>query len=166
MKTQKLYNVRNSISTLKWAASLTPHHLVLDVQVQSEGRGAGSPTSSCWEEPGCLFFHLSACGNSLSKREIVCLSSSLFDCQAVAYILYTWRQNSWDPTSLRQMIWALEALRAIVLIWSSFPQQTVTVWTSLPIACAAKRSYLRSTAYLLPVLTKLSYNSFNCMLTV
>lgn len=29
-----------------------------------------------------------------------------------------------------------------------------------------KRPYLHSTAYLLPALTKLSHNSFNCMLTV
>lgn len=142
-------------------------HLFSDIQVQCVDAGSGSPTHACWEEPGCIFFHLSAhrespsieanCHQNPKGRESLWMSGScIYLIHLKAKLLRSCKSLA-DDLSLETP----KSYSAYLVLFPSAEGHCKNV-SSNRLCC--KRSYLRSTAYLLPALTKLSHNSFKCML--
>lgn len=152
---------------MKKAAFLTNYHVSLDIQVQCKGVGTGSPTYTCWEEPGPVFLP-SVCLQKLHPLNTNCHRNpkgkeSLWMSGSCIYLIHLkaklLRSNESEADDL-----SLRGAKSYSPYLVFFPSAACKCMNVSSNRLCCKRSYLRSTAYLLPALPKLSHNSFKCML--
>lgn len=143
--------------------------LAIIVRPQREGIWRQvSPTSTCWEHPGCLHLHLLLCWNSIHKRRTVTeIRQKRVSLNACIHLTHLKRERERErgeksrrsPQSVRQLIWASEAPGADVPYLVLLPP----LWAAHTVFSDKLLSLLYSINLLFK---KWSHNSTSCIFKV